>query len=124
MHYPLHQAVLKDDKDEVERLLKDGVSPSNLDDYGNTALHWSVFGGNYDIAELLLRNGADVNAIANDGVSPLWRAEDFGLTRIADLVRSFGGKFICQTRRQPLIEQSRLLQRGICLPFRHNKKHR
>ena len=96
LRYPLHLAVLKADRSEVERLLEEGVETSELDDKGNTPLHWAVFGGYQDIAALLLKQGADVNAIATDGVSPLWRAEDFGLESIIELLRNHGGRSVCR----------------------------
>ena len=94
LRYPLHRAVLKANNNEVERLLKEGVETSEVDDKGHTPLHWAVFGGYHDIAVLLLKYGADVNAITTDGVSSLWLAEDFGLDRIADLLRANGGESI------------------------------
>jgi ankyrin repeat protein len=90
----LHHAVLRSDAAEAERLLAGGAAPSEFDDLGCTPLHWAVFRGGYECAELLLRYRADVNAISDDGVSPLWRAEDFGLDNIAALLRSYGGKSI------------------------------
>ena len=99
MSYPLHQAVLGCKRDVVEQLLATSIHSihiSNLDEFGQTPLHWAVFGGYYEIAELLLKNGADPNAIATDGVSPLWRAEDFGLEGIAELIRQYGGESLCQ----------------------------
>ena len=95
LRYPLHLAVLKEDRSEVERLLEGGVERSGLDDKGNTPQHWAVFGGNHDIVALLLKQGAEVNAMAADGVSPLWRAEDFGLESIIELLRDHGGRSIC-----------------------------
>lgn len=37
----------------------------------NVALHWAAFSGSADIAELLLNNKSDVNAVNAHGDSPL-----------------------------------------------------
>jgi len=41
---------------------------------GNSALHWAAVLGLLDISELLISYGADVNAKASDGDTPLHRA--------------------------------------------------
>ncbi|SRR5581483_2568884 len=91
-NHPLHDAVKRSDAEEAERLLLSGVNPGGFDNFGQTPLHWAVFGGYFDCAELLLRHGADVNAVADDLMTPLDRAEDFGLEKIAILLRFYGGK--------------------------------
>jgi ankyrin repeat protein len=53
-----------------------------------TPLHWAVYGGYVEVAELLLGAGADPN-IRCSGTTPLWHAEDdFGMTEMAALLRS------------------------------------
>jgi ankyrin repeat protein len=91
-HFPLHDAVLRADEDEVRRLLSEGsIDVNELDDLGNTALHWTAFGNYPVIARMLIEHGADVNVLSDDGVTPLWRAEDFGLEELAVLLRRHGG---------------------------------
>ena len=50
-----------------------------------------VFGHN-EIAELLIAEGADVNAKANGGLTPLYFAELTRHKEITDLLRKHGGK--------------------------------
>ena len=41
---------------------------------GATALHWAVFKGNKEIADMLLRAGANAKAANREGSTPLWLA--------------------------------------------------
>ncbi|CAN5819491.1 ankyrin repeat domain-containing protein [soil metagenome] len=56
---------------QVALLLKNGVHPDECDDGLRTALHWAVQEGHIDIIEDLIRHGASLNAIDNDGFTPL-----------------------------------------------------
>ena len=61
------------------------------DDVGMTPLMIAVFRGDVESVRELLEKGADPNRRISDGTTPLWRAEDdFGLTEIAALLRSYG----------------------------------
>jgi ankyrin repeat protein len=56
-----------------------------------TPLLWAIFRKDIDAVRLLLESGADPNARVNRDDSPLWHAEDdFGLTEIAELLKSHG----------------------------------
>jgi ankyrin repeat protein len=88
----LHLAVLQCDISAIKELLVAGCDPSAVDTDGMTALHWAVYGGYLEAAELLLKSGADPN-IRCCGTTPLWHAEDdFGLTEMASLLRTYGAK--------------------------------
>jgi ankyrin repeat protein len=52
----------------------------DMDDHGVTPLHVSLIHEHYDIAKLLLRKGARVDAIANNGWTPLHVASSMGCT--------------------------------------------
>ena len=53
-------------------LLKQKLDPNTvIDDNGNTLLHYAACRGLYDAVELLIENGADINARNNDGNTPL-----------------------------------------------------
>ncbi|MDE1045670.1 MAG: ankyrin repeat domain-containing protein, partial [Nitrospinaceae bacterium] len=58
------------------------------DEDGHTPLHQAALDGQKEIAELLIAEGADVNAKDRGGQTPLdWADDEF-----ADLLRKHGGK--------------------------------
>jgi len=60
---------------------------------GSTALHWAAFKGHKEIAELLIENGADVNAMFIElPATPLDVAEINDYVEIKKLLRKNGGK--------------------------------
>ncbi|MDP6679982.1 MAG: ankyrin repeat domain-containing protein, partial [Verrucomicrobiota bacterium] len=61
---------------------------------GMTPLHWVAFGGKNEIVELLILNGADVNAMNNDGDTPLDFAIKFKNTETTELLRKHGAKTV------------------------------
>jgi ankyrin repeat protein len=89
--YPLHEAAISADTKAVVFLIKAGVPLNELDKLGHSPLHWAVFGGYEDIAQALLEAGADPNIFSEDGVTPKWRARDFGLVEIEQLLTEYGG---------------------------------
>jgi ankyrin repeat protein len=90
--YPLHGAVLNSDIQQVEWLIQRNISLNDMDERGHSALHWAVFRGDIEIVAILLKAGADPNVFSGDGVTPKWRANDFGLIEIEDLLTLFGGR--------------------------------
>jgi len=61
-----------EDLAKIKALLKENPKlVSSKDDFGYTLLYRAVGAGRKDIAELLLSKGADVNAKANNGMTPL-----------------------------------------------------
>jgi uncharacterized protein len=89
--FPLHDAVLRVNVDEAARLIDAGVDLNEHDEYGKTALHWAVWTGCYELVELLVRSGADLNIKTTDFATALWYAEDdFGMDAIAALLREHG----------------------------------
>ncbi len=59
----LHQAVVSQKIDAVKELLQGSVEIDLSDKLGRTPLHYAAFGGNTEIIELLLKKGANINAI-------------------------------------------------------------
>lgn len=57
------------------------------DKYGYTPLHWAALAGHKDVAELILANGADVNAISNKGRIP-WREGELNGRKVVVLLDS------------------------------------
>jgi ankyrin repeat protein len=96
--YTLHKKVLEADLEGVQEAIINGADLNELDTLGHTALHWAAFGGYYDIVKVLLEAGANPNTISEDGVTPKWRAQDFGLEEIENLLTLHGGKVKTDSR--------------------------
>ena len=68
----LHRAALRNRREMVEFLLKQGgLSPHETDGNGNTPLHCAALGGHTDVAQFLVDAGADLEATNNEGDRPL-----------------------------------------------------
>ncbi len=68
-------ATFRGNIEAVRRLLDVGASPDND---GWTAMHYAAFGGHADVATLLIERGADLDAIAPNGQTPLMLAAGAG----------------------------------------------
>jgi len=66
-----HLAVRLGEESMVKEFLDHHVDIEMKDDDDKTALHYAVGNGQYNIAKLLLNNGADKNAVDNHGVTPI-----------------------------------------------------
>lgn len=62
------------DIEAVEMLLGARVNPNNIDENERTCLHWTAQLGLVDIAALLIKYGASVDAQAKEGRTPLYMA--------------------------------------------------
>jgi ankyrin repeat protein len=88
---PLHYAALADNGKAVKLLLARGAHPDVRDKVdGNTPLIIATGKGYKDVAEVLLANGADVNAADKKGTPLAW-AIHTGHPDIAKLLRQHGG---------------------------------
>ena len=92
--YQIHKAALESDYEYAHKLIELKVDLNELDTFGHTALHWAVFRGDIDFVKVLLEAGANPNILSTDGVTPKWRAKDFYLVDIDNLLDSFGGKVL------------------------------
>ena len=72
----IHTAIISDNLEELENLLKLGENPDVIDKSGETPLYLSVDIENYDAMIILLEFGADCNIQKNDGNTPLHLATE------------------------------------------------
>ncbi len=86
----LHRAVILDRREIVNLLLDKGCDPNIVSKSesvgcgGETALFEAAFWGRLEIAEVLIRRGANVNARAERGITPL---HDVAYTKEVELAR-------------------------------------
>jgi ankyrin repeat protein len=91
---PLHRAAARDDVAAIEHFLADSnnawaINARNA--VGQAPLHCAVLGGFDAAVRALLEHGADPNLVDPFGILPLSTAEDdFGLDRVAAVLRQFG----------------------------------
>jgi ankyrin repeat protein len=78
-------------KEIAEFLISKGASVNESTIFG-TALHEAVNRRRYEVAKVLLENGASVDAKTNVGKTPLDMAIKWKQKKIADLLRKHGGK--------------------------------
>jgi ankyrin repeat protein len=92
----LHLAVILDRKEIVKLLLDKGIDPNvpsqekNIGYPGETALLEAAFWGRLEIAEMLVKHGASVNASAERGIAPLHEAARTQHLELARLLLEHG----------------------------------
>lgn len=74
-----------------ELLKRDSNLVSRKDEFGRTALHFAAVAGHTNIVELLVGNGADINAKNNDGHTPLMLAREYEHRELTEWLRQHGG---------------------------------
>lgn len=72
--FPLHLAVINNDRNQVLSLLNDGFFVNQVDMAGFSPLHYAAANGNSDIVTDLLNRGADVGLRDLEGHTPLWQS--------------------------------------------------
>ena len=87
--------------DVVRELLNRGALAGEANGNGYTALHWAAFHGNMAVADLLIRNGADVNAGTEKKFeTPIYKALSNGNLRVAEFLESFGASIPEKVRKR------------------------
>ena len=89
----IHEAAKDGNIEAIKQHLAAGTDVNTKDNFlGVTPLHSAASWGRKEIAELLLENGADVNAKREDGETPLDAAIGNKHSEIAALLRKHGSK--------------------------------
>jgi len=89
---PLHMAAFKGQMHLVNYLVsRKGAEVEIKDDGGTTALHCAAFKGHNNVINFLFLKDANVNAMGDQGTTPLDAAIEGGQDESATLIRSIGG---------------------------------
>ena len=79
------------DLDALDRHLKSGVAVDAIDpERGGTPLQWAAVSGQAEAIELLIRRGADVNAVGRDGGTALHAAAFLGHEKAVEVLIQSG----------------------------------
>ena len=87
----LHQAIEQGNIEAIKELISTGADVNEADQEGWTPLSKAAHGGQKEIAELLISNNADLNALSILG-PPLHWAADNGHDEIVELLITKGAK--------------------------------
>lgn len=90
----LLEATIRNDPQEVERLLMHGVDPDSHNEDGLTPLHQCAIDNNELVVQLLLRYGANVNSKDTELWSPLHAAACCGYIEIARILIANGADLL------------------------------
>ena len=89
----LLDAARKGDLERVQKLLDSGADVNQRDTTGFTALHWTAMTNKQEVAKLLIRKGADINAREFEyKLSPLGVAQSRGFRDMAEFLIKNGAK--------------------------------
>ena len=95
----LVEAAAKADVVEVRALIQQGDDVNAPYGDGATALHWAVHWDNQEMANLLIRAGAAVDASNDLGVTPLWLAGQNGNAAVAERLLTAGANRTSRSSR-------------------------
>ena len=86
----LHQAVRDYDLEKIGKILTQGTDVNEKDWLGYAPLHWAIYFGYPDVAEILISEGANPNILSDTGRTPLEIATEMGYERLVELLRKHG----------------------------------
>ena len=87
---PLADATEKMDRAQIRALIKQHVGINAPQPDGMTPLHWAAYHDDLDIAQLLIRSGADAKTMNRYGVTPLSLACTNGNAALVDVLLKAG----------------------------------
>lgn len=88
MEYPLHEAVVCGEPEDVSRLITEGVDVRKRGVYYETALHWVAARGELELAKLLIEAGAYATAADRFGESTASTAKRFNHPELSSFLQS------------------------------------
>ena len=88
----IHDAAKDGNIKAVKLHLAAGADVDMKDKHGRTSLLMAAWWDHKETAEVLIGEGADVNAMADNGVTPLDLSIKLNVTEITTLLRKHGGK--------------------------------
>ncbi|MFH1039165.1 MAG: ankyrin repeat domain-containing protein [PVC group bacterium] len=95
----LKEAVLDGDIAEVNRLIQEGADVNLPDESGSMTLHHAAFNNHTEIARLLIKNGAGLEAVEGEfGYTPLHIATRAGWEEMAALLLAAGADVRAETK--------------------------
>lgn len=98
---PLHFAARIGDLNALQALLREGeFSVNSLDRERYTALHWAAKRGKLEAARILIRAGADLNAVNPQGNTPLILAAEEGHSTLVALLLELGARTSVLNKRK------------------------
>jgi hypothetical protein len=122
---PLVQAIRKEQRDEVGRLLATGVDPNLADgEFGVTPLGWAALIGDAPMARLLIEGGANVHVRDRTGFSPLHQACFLGRVEVASVLLEAGADLEARSNDNKSVKDtasvSWTITRALCTFLRLN----
>ncbi|KAK3884087.1 hypothetical protein Pcinc_011623 [Petrolisthes cinctipes] len=90
----LLEAAARNDIEEVQALLENGVDPDSTNEDGLTALHQCCIDDSEEMMRLLVRHGADVNAQDSEKWTPLHAAATCGHLHLAKFLIAKGANLL------------------------------
>lgn len=92
---PLYDAIVSEETDAVEYLVRHGAKVDSRDPRGRTPLHMAAMNGHVEEARILIAAGADVNSQCDNGDTPLHLTVQFPRTwsrskKVAELLLKSG----------------------------------
>jgi len=94
---PLFLASGSGNPEAVRYLINQGADVNSRERFGQTAVTEAAFFGNISVIKELLKHGAEVNAVSDEGTA-LDIAIKGNNTALSDLLKHYGGRRACEIR--------------------------
>ncbi|XP_071450440.1 ankyrin repeat and death domain-containing protein 1A-like isoform X3 [Hetaerina americana] len=99
----LHEAVIKNDPEAVQRILKEPHDANSRNNYGRAPIHWASSRGNTEIMEMLIAAKCDIEAKDKFGMRPVLMAAWHGHADAVRLLINCGASVNAVNKKQHTI---------------------